>query len=69
MSAENKTVLTLIEVRELTSLSKPTIYKYIRDGMFPRQMRIGPNRVVWRASEIVAWLNLKAGDRDRAEAT
>lgn len=53
------TVLTLPEVIKLTTLSKPTIYSYIRDGTFPKQVRIGPNRVVWRRADVVEWLESK----------
>ena len=66
MSTDEKTVLTLPEVVALTSLSKPTIYTYVRDGIFPRQVRIGPNRVVWRRAEVLSWLEEKAEAREAA---
>jgi prophage regulatory protein len=66
MVPDEKTVLTLKEVVDLTSLSKPTIYKYIRDGIFPRQLRLGPNRVVWQRAEVLGWLHDRAGAREAA---
>lgn len=66
MSTDEKTVLTLPEVVELTSLSKPTIYSYVRDGIFPRQVRIGPNRVVWRRDEVLSWLEERTAEREAA---
>ncbi len=58
MSNEPSPLMTLPEVVALTTLSKPTIYTYIRDGRFPRQVRIGPNRVVWRRVEVLRWLGM-----------
>lgn len=58
MSDEPSPLMTLPEVVALTTLSKPTIYTYIRDGRFPRQVRIGPNRVVWRRAEVLRWLGM-----------
>lgn len=58
MSDKPSPLMTLPEVVALTTLSKPTIYTYIRDGRFPRQVRIGPNRVVWRRAEVLRWLGM-----------
>ena len=35
--------------------SRPTIYKWIHAGKFPRPVRLGPNTVAWRESDLVAW--------------
>ena len=39
-----------------TGLSRPSIYRYMKRGHFPPRRRVGPNRVAWVASEIVAWI-------------
>ena len=66
---QRQILLTLPEVAELTRLSKPTIYKYLRDEDhdFPKQVRLGPNRVVWVKSEIDRWLRQQMKKRE-AEA-
>lgn len=56
MSQEEKIVLDLNGVIELTTLSQSTIYARVKKGEFPKQIRIGPNRVVWRRAEVVAWV-------------
>lgn len=63
--AQRQVLLTLPEVSELTRLSKPTIYNYIRDEKhdFPKQVRLGPNRVVWVKSEIDRWLKSRRDAR------
>jgi prophage regulatory protein len=56
-------LLTMPEVEALTRLSKPTLYQMIRDGRFPKQVRLGPNKVAWLRSEILGWIGEKAAAR------
>ncbi len=39
-----------------TGLARSTIYLYVKQGLFPRQRRLGPGRVGWRASEVRNWI-------------
>jgi prophage regulatory protein len=39
-----------------TGLTRPSIYRYMKRGRFPARRRVGPNRVAWIPSEIVAWI-------------
>jgi prophage regulatory protein len=39
-----------------TGLSRSTLYVYIAQGLFPKQRYLGPRRVAWLASEILAWM-------------
>ncbi len=39
-----------------TGLARSTIYAYVKQGLFPRQRRLGPGRVGWRASEVRSWI-------------
>jgi len=41
------TLLTVEEVAAQTRLSKPTIYKLVKRGDFPRQLRLCANKVAW----------------------
>lgn len=59
MNPEDNLVLDISGVMEMTTLSQSTIYTLAKRGEFPKQVRIGPNRVVWRRSEVVAWLEQK----------
>lgn len=42
----------LNEVIKIVSLSKATIYRLIKEGLFPEQVQISRRRVGWRKSEI-----------------
>ena len=50
---ETDTLLTIEEVAVRTRLSKPTIYKLIRQGDFPRQLRLCANKVAWLEREVI----------------
>ncbi len=43
------------EVERETGLSRPTIYRLMSTGQFPRPRRIGVRAVAWPSSEIEAW--------------
>lgn len=49
-------MLTLLEVSALVGLSRPTIYKYMRDGQFPENTKGKDRRTYWRESEVNQWL-------------
>ncbi len=60
------TLWVLREVAAQTRLSKAQIYKLMRAGRFPRQIRISDNRVAWLASEVEDWIAKLAASRATA---
>lgn len=61
-------LLTMADLinEKIVPYSKPTIYQMIREGRFPRQVRLGPNRVAWRRSEVLGWIDERAAEREAA---
>lgn len=51
--------LRLNHVKEITSLSKTTIYRLIAEGSFPKQIQIGKRTVAWVRADINNWINQK----------
>ena len=51
--------LRLPEVKEMTALSRSSIYRQIAAGTFPRQIQIGSNQVVWVKHQIEDWIDSK----------
>jgi prophage regulatory protein len=49
-------LIPLREVLDRASLSKSEIYRRIRLGTFPAQVRLGPGRVAFVEAEISQWL-------------
>lgn len=50
-------IVRLPELREITGLSRSSIYRMIDKGEFPRALILGPNSRGWRASAIAAWMD------------
>ena len=51
-----RTILNVREVSNYLNLSKPTIYRLMNEGKFPRPIQLSKNRVAWRSDEIEFWL-------------
>ncbi|EIX1762584.1 AlpA family phage regulatory protein [Cronobacter sakazakii] len=49
-------LLTAKQVITITTLSRMTIWRYIKAGTFPDCIKLGPKRVAWRRKDIMAWL-------------
>ena len=47
--------LRLAQVKEITGLSRSTIYRYMDHGMFPKHYDLGPRTVAWLEQDIQAW--------------
>ena len=46
-----------------TTLSRPTIYRLIRSGAFPRPVKIGLQRVAWLEADLQAWFAKRGGEK------
>lgn len=44
------------ELDSVTGVSRATRYRWIKDGLFPAPVKLGPNSVGWRESVIREWL-------------
>jgi predicted DNA-binding transcriptional regulator AlpA len=63
-----KDLITIDEVCEIAKVSKPTVYRRVKQGTFPKPKKIkapnarGPNKVNrWERGEVMGWL-LKGND-------
>jgi prophage regulatory protein len=50
------TILRLPEVKKRTGLSRSAVYLKIKQGQFPRPVKLGTKAVGWLEAEIQAWL-------------
>ena len=66
VSAENDRFMRIAEVTRVTALSRNTIYKRMREGTFPKQVKLGPNSVAWLQSDISAWMTSVMPDKPEA---
>ena len=42
-------------VCEMCAISRATLYRWVRSGLFPRPIRMGRNSVAWPSSAIEQW--------------
>ena len=58
---QNQTVLprliSRLQVEQITSLSRSSIYLLMSENRFPKSIKIGNKRVAWVAEEINAWID------------
>lgn len=54
---ENPGYLRIRQVAEMTLLSRATIYRLMRLGMFPLCYRLSLNTVAWKLADVQLWLN------------
>lgn len=52
----NEKLLRLKQVVELTNLSKATIWRWVRDGQFPKPIKITNRVTVWKSNDIEAYI-------------
>ncbi|MCL1077047.1 AlpA family transcriptional regulator [Parashewanella spongiae] len=57
-------LIKLKDVMNLTSLSRATIYRFMAQQQFPKQVVLSARSVVWRESEIIEWIEEKCAERD-----
>lgn len=60
-------LLKLPAVMAKTTFSEPSIYRLMREGKFPKPLKLGERAVAWRSDEIEAFI--KALPRSRVGDT
>jgi len=45
------------EVIDITGLARGTIYLQMKEGMFPKPIKIGKRRIVWTPESIQEWID------------
>lgn len=55
--------IKLPEVRRISGLSTPTIYRLAVAGKFPKQVKLGEKSVAWIRAEVDQWAASKAAAR------
>ena len=50
-------ILRLPQVKEITGLSRSTIYLHMSEGSFPNHISLGSRAVGWLRTEVADWMN------------
>lgn len=49
-------LLTIKQVIEKTELSRATVYRYLKKGIFPSPRRLDSKTIRWIESDIIDWI-------------
>lgn len=55
-------ILKLEEVKKMTGLSRSSIYRFIEEGTFPKQINIGIRATGWISMDIENWIKSKCNN-------
>jgi prophage regulatory protein len=56
------------ELATILAVHRTTLWRWVRDGHFPRPVRLGPNTVAWDSIQVDAWLASRAGAEEGGSA-
>lgn len=54
---EDGKLMRIEQVVKLTGLSKATVYRYVKEGTFPKIRKLGLKTTVFVRAEVEAWLD------------
>lgn len=57
-------LIKMSQVIEMTSLANSTIYKYIKEGTFPKPVKLTVKKSAWVEEEIESWILTKIQERE-----
>lgn len=61
-------ILRMPEVTRVTGLSKASIYRMVKAGVFPGSVPLGVAAVGWMRSDVERWIAERVSMRDNARA-
>lgn len=60
--------LRLPAVESMVGWSKLTIHRAVKEGRFPKPVRLGARSIAWPESEIAEWQEARKAERDQRVA-
>ena len=57
MNISNQRMLRLPEVRDITGVSRSSIYKWMDEGKFPLPRKLSERAIAWDSREIAKWVD------------
>ena len=57
MNTISHRMLRLPEVRDITGVSRSSIYKWMDEGKFPLPRKLSERAIAWDSREIAEWVN------------
>lgn len=44
------------KVSERVGVSHMTVWRWVKEGTFPKPRSLGPNRIAWLSSDVIDWM-------------
>ena len=63
MTLERQKIIKLPRVKEITTLSRATIYRRMAEGKFPKQIKLSERASAWVEQKVLDWLDSCIEDR------
>ena len=48
-------------IEPLITIGKTTLWKLVKEGRFPKPLKVGPRCSMWRAEDVIAWIDRIGG--------
>jgi len=61
-------ILRLRQVKEITGISRSSIYLRMKDGTFPQSVSLGPRAIGWSSNSIDQWVNDRIIESEKVES-
>lgn len=61
-AADRVRILTFSDIERDWKLSRSSVYRRVEAGTFPAPVRLGPRRVGWFESDVIAWALARRGN-------
>lgn len=52
-------ILRVEDLIQMLKISRPTLYRWLKQDNFPKPIHLGPKTPVWRQSDIEEWISQK----------
>jgi prophage regulatory protein len=62
----NFKVLRLAQVEDMSGLRRSQLYKLLKEGRFPKQLKLMGRNSGWLLSEVEAWISDRVSERNAA---
>lgn len=56
------------DLESLFQISRATIYRWVKEGSFPKPIHLGANMVRWKVSDIEAWIVVRETTNTRGDS-
>jgi prophage regulatory protein len=56
------------EIERVVGLSRPTVYRFEREGHFPKRRQLGPRATGWLLGDLQDWLRSRPESSPRPES-